>query len=784
MAEELNKGVSIPMVNIGTSIDKGMNSRVPLDTPNNIVTLTKTTNISNNRDFRSALELSDYNIKVNDSADKVRDSEVQSNSSGTHYDRKLTLRDLGRYMTDRIKESIGEDETYNINLRGKFSIGSPSSYTIIDAFKYYNENWVTPSKLNGSKKLKDDESGDFNKPDSKSSMANGYIGSFDSISRDDFISKYCDSQSGIAMGDAKVINPDFQFNELDDMRTDFRRPKIGRLYAERIYDYNLPTVYFCPGKVEIKVNTLQILSTFTRADSASLTNYIKDAGNNHIANGIAKMGGVLRQGVGFGAKKILDKAQWYSWTPLTTKYMKYMNEMLIELAVWMGLIDSDSELLIGWQNELQSFIDAENNKSDDEKAINTATNKLKESWSKLVNKKSKNKVAIDKRTGVMVVNGYLGSAMSTENQGVLSVLTILPQYARNNWVKTGKVDLNNTENFTNGDNIGEPDSNNLQPEELFIPFGMCKGVNVSESFSNSTGEHPLTNEYNTLYEDAHTSNLTTGMNTSTIVSGATKAADIMGGFDTDKSFGENALSLAGNVASTYGNKLLNGASNSEIGMVTTGAGRFVLPETWTNSTFDRSYNITFKFRSPYGHRLSIFENTMVPLLFLISMTAPRAVGLSSYTNPFYIKAFSKGLFSCDLGMITSLSISRGEDKNDRTVEGFFRTVTASVSIKDMLPTMQLGLGLGKWDITNAANNGMTAYMCNLAGVGFVERANLSRNFKFLTNRLKTEIDEFGATTRAWMMGKVGGANILGLGAKQFGKVTDPTKDRRYHSDYN
>jgi len=155
----------------------------------------------------------------------------------------------------------------------------------------------------------------------------------------------------------------------------------------------------------------------------------------------------------------------------------------------------------------------------------------------------------------------------------------------------------------------------------------------------------------------------------------------------------------------------------------------MLPEVWSDSTFDKSYSISMKLRSPYGHRLSVFENEFVPLAFLVGFSASRKIGLQSYTNPFYVKMFAKGLFSVPMGMITSLSISRGEDSNDRTVEGFFRTTSINISVKDVLPTMAVGLGGGEMSIMNASNLGMNNYIFTLCGIDFVERANLLQIFK-------------------------------------------------------
>ena len=543
-------------------------------------------------------------------------------------------------------------------------------------------------------------------------------------------------------------------------------------------------MYFCPGKVDIKTDLLALTAAFTKDQTATMTNYVKDIESNAVKTGIAKMGNLFGSAVSMGARAILENAQWYKWTAVTTKYMKYVNEMLIELAVWMGLIDTTSNgLLEGWQEELSDVLGLGENASDEQLENFVKDNTNKKWYEKLG---SKHKAKTDPNTGITVVTGYLGGSRTSDNSGLLSVLKILPQFTKSNWIKTGSISMlnDNDENIPNGDSLKE---GKLQPEELFIPFGMCKGVSVSESFSNSMGEHPLLNEYNTQYETSNERLITQGFNMTTASNISEQVSGIMSGVQFKDDNGDvgvgSVLSGAAQMGFNYLSKNIGKMSNSELGMVAAGAGRFILPEIWTNSTFDRNYNITFKFRSPYGHRLSIFENTMVPLLFLIALTAPRAVGLSSYTNPFYVKAFSKGLFSCDLGMITSLSISRGEDKNDRTYDGFFRTVTASVSIKDMLPTMQLGLDAGHWGLTHSANSGMTAYMCNLAGVDFIERANLYRDAEQIFQKLRTNFEEFGPNVRTWMSSKIAGASVLGLSAKSFSGTNNPMNDRKYLSSY-
>ena len=107
-------------------------------------------------------------------------------------------------------------------------------------------------------------------------------------------------------------------------------------------------------------------------------------------------------------------------------------------------------------------------------------------------------------------------------------------------------------------------------------------------------------------------------------------------------------------------------------------GKIVFPKIWSNSSFDRSYQLDIKLRSPDHDNLSIFLNVLKPYCKLLALTLPRAMdtaetaskgffkqGISdpnSFRAPFLVKAAVKGMFSIDMGIITSLSATKGETK--------------------------------------------------------------------------------------------------------------------------
>ena len=626
--------------------------------------------------------------------------------------KKLTLRDLGRHMTERMLQSMSQ-ERINANF-SSLELGAPGmgkDDPVSNIFKHFftsdanqESEYVDVSQLLA---IPPDKFGDY-------------------MSDIDEYSDYAKKCSGIAAGESNVLNPPFMFNELDDVRSDFRRPQLGRIYSEEIYDYNMPIVYFQPGLVSISSAGIKFLSDTVNKKTEKYQQYLR-GDSSAIKWGASKIGAGITSILSFGAKTILDKAQWWKWTPDITKYMKMVDEMLIELATWMGLIGGKPD----GDNAENAVFNAKAGK-DIEAMANYNTDEFLEKANKMDDAFDSNNpltsgpdnseayLAQGDPNGVIVEakSGYMGG------DGTLSALGFLPGK---------KTLLKRSGAFSDSGNEDSTARKIKDYVETAVPFAMDKGAQSSETFSNSTQTHPIAEQYNQMYED---SNQISMAGTAGLTGGASDAVNM--GVDSTieslRDYGINKLKSGAN------NFLANIGLSSEAGMVAAGLGRFMLPEVWTDSTFDKSYSISMKLRSPYGHRLSIFENCFVPLAFLMGFSAPRKIGIQSYTNPFYIRAFAKGLFAVPMGMITSLSISRGEDNNDRTVEGFFRTINVNISIKDMLPNMAVGIDGGELSLLNASNMGMHNYLLTLCGIDFIDRANyleiLSHKFDKITNGVR------------------------------------------------
>lgn len=129
----------------------------------------------------------------------------------------------------------------------------------------------------------------------------------------------------------------------------------------------------------------------------------------------------------------------------------------------------------------------------------------------------------------------------------------------------------------------------------------------------------------------------------------------------------------GNIAGDTIDSLLGGAKNVLMGAadsITFGLSNVVagvlggayvdLPKVWDSS--DASINQTsysIQLVSPYGNPISQLQNIYIPLAMLLAGALPISAGGSSHASPFLCSAYSKGIQNIKLGMITSLSITRG-----------------------------------------------------------------------------------------------------------------------------
>lgn len=133
---------------------------------------------------------------------------------------------------------------------------------------------------------------------------------------------------------------------------------------------------------------------------------------------------------------------------------------------------------------------------------------------------------------------------------------------------------------------------------------------------------------------------------------------------------------------------LLGQLKSYISTVFSG-GQVLIPEIWSNSSYGTSYSLAFKFVAPYGVKESIYLDNLVPLFFLIGFSLPRQLGRAGYMSPFLIRAYSRGWFNCDMGIVSSFSVSKAPNAQ-WSKDGLPLEIDVDISIHDMYSAMAVG----------------------------------------------------------------------------------------------
>lgn len=175
----------------------------------------------------------------------------------------------------------------------------------------------------------------------------------------------------------------------------------------------------------------------------------------------------------------------------------------------------------------------------------------------------------------------------------------------------------------------------------YVTFRVENTGDASESFSNSVGEPEILGKINSASGAARNTRFT--------------AADgnIVGGI---------AGKLVGGVIGAAKDVVMGAADSLGVsGIAALGGNAFAdIPKTWLQSTSNLpSMSYRIKLVSPYGNRYSKFVNIWLPLTMLLVGALPLSTGPYSYTSPFLCQLYDRGRAQTRLGIIDSISVSRG-----------------------------------------------------------------------------------------------------------------------------
>ena len=154
----------------------------------------------------------------------------------------------------------------------------------------------------------------------------------------------------------------------------------------------------------------------------------------------------------------------------------------------------------------------------------------------------------------------------------------------------------------------------------------------------------------------------------------------------------------------------------------------IFPEIYQSSNYSKTYDLTVDLRSPYGNKMSFYINILVPLFHLMCLALPKQETANTYGAPFIVKAYYPGVFSCNLGIVESLSISRAPN-SDWSVDGYPMEIRVGLQIKDLYSDLTMTPAGSA--LLFLANSSLIEFIATNCGVNLIT-PQLSNRVKYVT----------------------------------------------------
>lgn len=266
--------------------------------------------------------------------------------------------------------------------------------------------------------------------------------------------------------------------------------------------------------------------------------------------------------------------------------------------------------------------------------------------------------------------------------------------------------------------ISDP-AGNVQNDQMDVAENVLKSSNFIQFYceaDNSRGSESLSNS---TQQSVFKQMLDQGSSTMRDIAFMANT----GGIDT------NSLSQLGDAANAELSNALGGASvNTTAGGIVSrilSAGKSVIkgenimmPDIWSGSDNSKSYTLTFKFKAPYGNKLSLYTDVIVPTMHCVALAYPRATGANSYASPPLVKVYQKGAWSCNLGIVSGIEIVKDEVPESWNVDGLATEVTVNLNITDLYS--DIALSPANNPVLFANNTSLVEFLATTCGLDLVE----------------------------------------------------------------
>lgn len=277
-------------------------------------------------------------------------------------------------------------------------------------------------------------------------------------------------------------------------------------------------------------------------------------------------------------------------------------------------------------------------------------------------------------------------------------------------------------------NMLEQGASEARDGAQWVVFRVDGKSSVSESFSNATGTPEIASTLNGMSATART-------------------------FDFNTSGGKTGIDLVDSAIQGVKDFASGAISSLHLtGLLAVAGGSIIdFPEKWESSAASLpSMSYTIRLGGPFGNDFSLFQDISIPLSFILAGVLPLSTGKQSYQSPFLVEAYCPGRQLIRLGIIDSISITRGVGNMGWRPDGKPLAVDVTISIKDLSTIIHMPLirDVGIFDEANKFSD----YMATLGAASLqdmtyaLNRATLNFNIwkqswksRFMSGRITNDI---------------------------------------------
>ncbi|MBB5409291.1 hypothetical protein HDG34_003232 [Paraburkholderia sp. HC6.4b] len=237
-----------------------------------------------------------------------------------------------------------------------------------------------------------------------------------------------------------------------------------------------------------------------------------------------------------------------------------------------------------------------------------------------------------------------------------------------------------TENFSQSqsENAGFFDFLNAELNDggSFVSFRVNATGAVTDSFQNQTADSEIANKINSMSSQARTTRFDAA-------GGNLASGGVLG-----------LVGSAVNDALDFASGIAGGMGLS--GLAALGGSAFVdIPRHWQSASASLARtSYTVNLVSPYGNPVSQLINLYIPLAMLIAGALPLATGRQSYTAPFICELYDRGRCQIRLGIIDSLSVTRGTGNLGFNNDGRALAIDVTFTVADLSSLVYLPISQG------------------------------------------------------------------------------------------